>query len=62
MPKVLNDEALMELGPSGRERWRERQEADERALARSNDERRERGRRSLAAALESLRKKITGGK
>jgi len=62
MPRQLSEEQLLEPGPSGRERWRERQEADERSLARANEERRDRARRSLAAALESLRKKITGGK
>ena len=61
-PRQLSEEQLLEPGPSGRERWRERQEADERSLARANEERRDRARRSLAAALESLRKKITGGK
>ena len=61
MPRQLSEEQLLEPGPSGRERWRERQEADERSLARANEERRDRARRSLAAALESLRKKITGG-
>ena len=62
MPKVLNDEALMELGPSGRPRWEERQAADERQIARVNEERKTRNRKALAEALESLRKKVTGGK
>jgi hypothetical protein len=62
MPKVLTDEALMELGPSGRPRWEERQASDEARIARSNEERKQRNRKALAEALESLRKKVTGGK
>jgi len=62
MPKVLNDEAPMELGPSGRPRWEGRQAADERQIARVNEERKTRNRKALAKALESLRKKVTGGK
>jgi hypothetical protein len=62
MPKALTEEQLMELGPSGRPRWEERQDADLRAIERERVRLQERGRQSLAAALESLRKKITGGK
>jgi len=62
MPKVLTDEALMELGPSGRPRWEERQASDEARIARSNEERKQHNRKALAEALESLRKKVTGGK
>ena len=62
LPKALTEEQLLEAGPSGRPRWQERQEADERSLAKANEQRRERNRRSLADALEKLRRKMTGGK
>ena len=60
LPRALTAEQLLEPGPSGRPRWMERQGADERHLAAVNEGRKQRNRQSLAAALASLREKITG--
>ena len=57
----MTDEELGAIGASGKPRWMERLAEDEARIARENEQRKARQRRSLAAALESLRKKITGG-
>jgi len=60
-PRPMTDEELGAIGASGKPRWMERLAEDEARIARENEQRKARQRRSLAEALESLRRKITGG-
>ena len=58
----LPDEALTEPGASGKPRWQERELLRAGETDAEREQRRERGRKALHDALESLRKKLTGGK
>jgi len=61
-PKIMSEEELMAIGSSGKPLWMEREAlgAPDRML--TEDGRKARKRRELDAALESLRKRIAGGR
>ena len=59
LPKILTDDELLAIGPSGKPRWMEQEKATEGAWQQHEQRRRETARRKLEEALESLREKMT---
>lgn len=59
LPKILTDEELLAIGPSGKPRWMEREQRRIEALDQEDQARRETARTKLEEALESLREKMT---